>query len=73
MVGFIVERNVDLQSKGKRYGALFMFGIFIIAQVVGSLFACVVSPYIAVGAEPVIFGYLASILAMFAVNWSAMG
>ena len=74
MIGFILERNVAIQSNRKQNGCSFMFAIFFFSVTLGSLFACVCDKdKVAVGVEPAIFGFLAAILSMFPINWRVMG
>ena len=73
MIGFIVERNVNRLYGSRKKGCSFMLGIFLFSMILGNLFACVADDRVAVGVEPAIFGYLATVLTFFAINWSSMG
>jgi membrane associated rhomboid family serine protease len=74
MIGFILERNVAIQSNRTQKGWCFMIAIFLSSITLGSLFASVCDKNrVAVGVEPAIFGFLAAILSMFPINWRVMG
>jgi membrane associated rhomboid family serine protease len=74
MIGFMVEKNIQLASRDDpNFGLYFMLANFLIVQLGSAIFSCYVDDNYSIGADPLIFGYLGCIYAMFAHDFGRMG